>query len=247
MSTKVIGCSEEVAEVLRSRDRLPGDRVVAIRNGIDLRRFQAISGEGVRTEFRIASDRVLIAIVGRLSPAKAHQDLFLAFARIAPEIRRKFVCLVVGEGDLRSLLEAEVKRLDLDDNVIFTGLRRDVPRLLKTIDLFVMSSRWEGLPIALLEAMACGVAPLSTSVGGIPGVIEDGVNGALVESGDIAAMAEQLERLIASPELRTRLGARAKEDVLRCYDVQRTAEAYDALYFAALGGEAEAASIPRAM
>lgn len=235
LSTRVIGCTDEVAEVLKTRDHLPAMRVVAIRNGIDLRRFQSISGAGVREEFGIPPDRLLLAVIGRLHPQKAHLDLLQVFASLEPEIRKKFACLIVGDGDLRQMLEEETARLGLQDQVIFTGLRRDVPRLLCALDLFVMSSRWEGLPIALLEAMACGVAPLSTAVGGVPDVIEDGVNGILVAVGDASAMATNLTALIEDSALRLRLGRQAQADVLRRYDVLRTAEAYDALYREALG------------
>jgi glycosyltransferase involved in cell wall biosynthesis len=235
VSTRVIGCSDEVAEVLKTRDHLPADRIVAIRNGIDLRRFQSISGDGVRDEFGIPSGRLLLAVIGRLHPQKAHHELLQVFAGLEPETRAKFVCLIVGDGELRQSLEEESARLGLSGQVIFTGLRRDVPRLLSALDLFVMSSRWEGLPIALLEAMACGVTPLSTAVGGVPDVIENGVNGMLVEAGDGSAMAAKLRLLIDDDDLRLRLGRKAQEDVLRRYDVLRTAEAYDALYRDALG------------
>jgi glycosyltransferase involved in cell wall biosynthesis len=237
LSTRVIGCSDEVAQTLVQRDHLPPKRIAAIRNGIDLRRFESISGTGVREEFGVTADQVLIGIVGRLHPQKAHQDLFAALARLDGATLDKLVCLVIGDGDLRQTLEAEVRRLNLTGRVVFTGLRRDVPRLMNALDLFVMSSHWEGLPIAMLEAMACAVPPLSTAVGGVPDVIEDGVNGVLVKAGDVPALTVQIQRLVADADLRSRLGAKAKEDVLRRYDVVRTAEAYDALYCAALGLE----------
>lgn len=237
VSTRVIGCSDEVAAALTNRDGLPARRVVAIRNGIDLRRIQGISGAGVREEFGISPSRLLLAIIGRHHEPKGHIDFLNALARLDPAERARIACLFVGDGELRPSLESEVHRLGLSECVIFTGVRRDVPRLLGALDIFVLSSRWEGLPLSLLEAMAGGVACLATAVGGVPGVIDNGVNGILVGARDAEAMASALRKLVEDAGLRTRLGQCAREHVLRHYDIGNTARAYEALYRDALGME----------
>lgn len=234
-SYRVIACTGEVRQALVERDRLPAQRVTTIANGIDLQRFLSASGLGVREEFGIAPGTALLAVVGRLEPPKGHADLLDALEALRANRCNDFVCLFVGEGELRAQLQAEVERRALQECVLFTGLRRDVPRLLAACDLVLMPSRWEGLPIAMLEAMACGKPVVATAVGGVPDVIEDGANGVLVPPGDMAAFASQLRRLLEEPARRQALGARARIDVLRRFDVARTAAQYTALYREALG------------
>jgi glycosyltransferase involved in cell wall biosynthesis len=118
--------------------------------------------------------------------------------------------------------------------VRFLGQRSDVPRLLAALDIVAMPSRWEGLPMALLEAMAMSRAIVATRVAGIPEVIRDGENGLLVPPADPPALAAALDRLLGGGELRARLGRNALETLRRRYDVARTAREYEALYRAAL-------------
>jgi Glycosyltransferase len=148
-------------------------------------------------------------------------------------------CLVIGTGDLQDALKQQVKALGLEDCVIFTGMRTDVPRLVAAMDVFVMSSHWEGLPIALLEAMASSKAVLCTRVGGIPDVVIDGDNGLLVEPRDVPQFAKRLDDLLQDPALRARLGQRARETVIARFDVSRTAAAYNRLHQQALGLSSE--------
>jgi glycosyltransferase involved in cell wall biosynthesis len=233
-SDKIIACTEEVGTVLRQRDHLPARRIAVIANGVDLRRFQAISASGVRAEFKVAPDQLLLAVVGRLHPQKGHADLLPILANLRKRSNAHFKCLFVGDGDLRGKLQARVTELGLSDVVVFTGLRSDVPRLLAGIDILVMPSRWEGLPIALLEAMACSKPAVATAVGGVPDVIQDCINGRLVNAGDAAALQQALLDMLESEADRRRLGERARIDVLERHDVARTASGYDTLYRRAL-------------
>lgn len=244
VSSRVVGCTEEVGRVLVQRDRIPARKVAVVENGVDLRRFDAVSAEGVRQEFGIAPDAMLMGVVGRLHPQKGHEDLLQAFVRLRQLTDRKFQCLFIGEGDLRSQLEAEVARLGLGDVVRFTGLRQDVPRLLVALDVFVMPSRWEGLPMAMLEAMACGKPCVVTSVGGIPSVIDDGANGLMLPAEQPEAMAHALARMLTDEGLRRRLGATARDCALRRYDVGRALAAYEAMYSEALGCVPPAVAVP---
>lgn len=235
VSSRVIGCTEEVGRVLRERDGIPAQRVAVVENGIDLKRFDAVSPAGVREEFGVAPGRLLMGVIGRLHPQKGHEDLLQALATLRARAPQPFSCLFIGDGELREPLKARVRELGLDDVVVFTGLRRDVPRLLVALDLFVMPSRWEGLPMALLEAMACGKPAVVTAVGGIPSVIDDGRNGVLLPPEQPAAMTDALQRLLADAELRARLGSAARECALRLYDVGRVVDAYESMYLDALG------------
>lgn len=243
VSDRVVGCTEEVGRVLVSRDRIAPRKVAVVENGVDLRRFESVSAEGVRAEFDIAQDAVLMGVVGRLHPQKGHQDLLQSFVRLRALTQRRFQCLFIGDGDLRDALEQEVDRLGLRDVVRFTGLRSDVPRLLVALDLFVMPSRWEGLPMALLEAMACGKPVAATAVGGIPSVIDDGTNGLMLPPEQPEAMAQALARLMADDALCRALGKTARDCALQRYDVGRALQAYEAMYDEALGRTAPAAPV----
>lgn len=235
LSTRVIGCSEEVTQALATRDGIPAERLMAIPNGIDLRKFAQVSGEGVRAEFGLPADRPLLGVVGRLHPAKDHENLFRALAAMPQARAGEVSCLVVGTGELQDALHAMVRQMGLEPCVVFTGMRTDVPRLVAALDVFVMPSRWEGLPIALLEAMASAKPVICTRVGGIPDVVRDGDNGLLVDASDPAQLQQRIAQLLDSPDERTRLGLRARDTVIERFDVTRTAAAYNNLHRQALG------------
>ncbi|MFZ5892886.1 MAG: glycosyltransferase [Myxococcota bacterium] len=234
ISTRVVACSEEVGRVMRSQDHLPASRLTVIANGIDIDRFKGANGEGVRQEFSVPDGMPLIGVVGRLHPAKGHTDLLAAMAQLKKEgIAPK--CLIIGSGEIRAQLEEEMRALGLEDHVVFTGQRKDVPRILAALDVLAMPSRWEGLPIALLEAMSMSLPIVATRVSGIPDVIQDGENGLLVHPAQPTELAGALRRVLTDPALREKLGKNALKTLKQHYDVTRTGRAYEALYAQALG------------
>ncbi len=147
----------------------------------------------------------VVGTVGNFTAKKDHATLVRALARLGPEVR----LVLVGLGPLEEELRALVAREGLGGRVTFAGSRDDVAALLPAFDVFALSSRYEGLPIALLEAMAAGRACVATAVGGVPEVIEDGADGVLVAPGDPEALAGALAALLDDPARRARLGARA--------------------------------------
>ena len=233
ISTRVVACSEEVGRVMREQDHLPASRLGVISNGINVDRFAGARGDGVREEFNVPAGSLLIGVIGRLHEQKGHRHLIAAMGLLRDQ-GLAATCLIIGQGELRAELEEEVRRLQLGDRVLFTGQRKDVPRLLAALDVLAMPSLWEGLPMALLEAMAMSRAVVATRVSGIPDVIQDGDNGLLVPASDPAALAAALTRLIKDTELRARLGRSALATLRQRFDVKRTAQAYEALYSAAL-------------
>lgn len=234
VSTKVIAVSGIVAQVLRDHGRIPASRVVVIENGIDLLRFSGATGEGVRAEFGVPDGVLLAGLVGRLHPAKGHADLLCALAQLSAE-GIEMRSLLVGSGELHDEIAADVERRGLQSQVILTGQRADIPRLLAALDVLVMPSRWEGLPMTLLEAMALGKPIVATGVGGIPDVITDGQEGLLTPAGDIEALTNALRRMVTDAGLRQRCGERARETLFSRYDVRRTSQAYESLYARRLG------------
>ena len=165
----------------------------------------------------------LVVAVGRLAEPKDALTLVRALAAVRG---RPFSALLIGDGPDRPSVEAEVRRLGLQDAVALAGTRDDVPALLAQADVFALSSRSEGAPLSILEAMAAGLPVVSSRVGGVPELVVEGETGLLVPPGDPAAMAAALGRLLADAGLRRRLGAAGRERAQRCFDVRRQRRAH---------------------
>jgi glycosyltransferase involved in cell wall biosynthesis len=174
----------------------------------------------------------VIGTVGNMTAKKDHATLVTAFAQVHAD-RPAAKLLLVGIGPLEDELRAQAASLGLGDAVVFTGMRDDVFELLPGFDLFVLSSRFEGLPIALLEAMASGVAPVTTRVGGIPEVLTDGEDGLLVDPGDPGALAAALTKLLADDQAREAMAAAAKRRAAD-FDLSRAVRQIEGIYERAL-------------
>ncbi len=182
-----------------------------------------------RRELGIDEAVPVIGNVANLTPKKDHAGLLAAFdvvRRRVPEAE----LLLVGSGPLEADLKAEVRDRELDGSVRFLGSRDDVPALLPALDVFVLSSRYEGLPISLLEAMAAEVACVTTRVGGIPEAITDGVDGRLVGPGDPSALAAALVEVLSDAERRAELASMGRERVVAGFSIDRAVERTQELY-----------------
>jgi glycosyltransferase involved in cell wall biosynthesis len=166
--------------------------------------------------------------VGRLHAQKGHATLIEAVA--ACRDRDVHVDLAVaGEGPLRGELVALARRLGIEDRVQLLGRCEDVRKLLRATDVFAFPSLYEAVGIALLEAMACGVAIVASRVGGIPEIVADGVSGLLVPPGEVVPLAEALIRLAHDPGHRIVLGQAARDRAL-AFDIQGQVQALEELY-----------------
>ena len=183
------------------------DKYVTIRSGIELDRFRhpSRSPEAVRAELGIPLDAPVVGTVTRLSPQKAPLDFIEAAARVV-ERRPDVHFVIVGDGPLRADVEARLAGLGLTEQVHLTGLRRDVPELMHSFDLFALSSLWEGLPRVLPQAMAAGLPIVATAVDGNAEAVTDGVNGLLTPPGDPGAMADAILRLLEDQALSAQMG-----------------------------------------
>ena len=224
--TDVLLCQnrEDLDEVHRLGLR-PTHGVHHIGNGIDLRRFRP------RTRTPRNARPVLLS-VGRLEPVKNQGLLLDALAALPP--RHAPVLWLVGDGPSRARYRQQARRLGLADRVKFLGYRYDIPELVAAADVAVLTSTKEGIPRALMEAMAVGVPVVATDVKGSREVVIDGETGFLVPLGDPQALAERLSQLLDSPELRRDLGARGVEHARRHFDEERVVEHLAGLYRVAL-------------
>ncbi|MDH3998088.1 MAG: glycosyltransferase [Desulfuromonadales bacterium] len=209
---------------------LSSQRLTVISNGIDTskyapikqrRRLDALLPEGFQG--------ILFMTVGRLADAKDHPSLLQAM-QLLQKKGLDFHLLIVGDGALREKIEADLKLLGLQDCVSLTGGRSDIPELLSGCDIFVLSSKREGLPMVILEAMSCALPVASTAVGAIPEVIRDGVDGVLTPAQNPQALADALFRLATDESLRTSLQKQARSRICNHFEIGKVVEQYAALY-----------------
>lgn len=206
-SDRVVGVGESVRRALIENEGIPPGRVAVIHNGVETAHF---SGEGidpgeVRRELDLEPDALVLIQVARLDHLKDHLTAVRTLDRVAahrPDVR----LVLVGEGPERAAVEAEIDRRGLRANVRMLGTRRDLPRLLHAADLFLLTSISEGIPVTLIEAMAASLPIVSTDVGGVPEVVEDGATGLLAPSGDDAQLAGAVLRLADDPGHRRAMG-----------------------------------------
>ena len=199
----------------------------------------AVAAEpGLREQHGIPPAAVVVVNVANATPKKNQANLLQAFERLRRRRDGVHLVLIGQAAECWGELQHQAGQLGIGDRVHFHGPSDHVPGLLKACDVFCLSSDYEGLPISLLEAMAAGLAPVCTAVGGIPSVIQDGEDGLLVPRRDPGTLADALERVCADAELRRRLGEAARVTVHERYDVPRMIAQLEQAYEAALGREA---------
>lgn len=230
-STRLLTVTDKVRDDLLGRRIGRADQYTVVPLGLDLDRFQqaaARRGE-LRRELGVSAETPLIGIVARLVPIKAHEVFLAAAAEVARTVpAARFV--VAGDGERRAELEAEARRLGVADRVLFLGWRADLDRIYADLDVVVLTSKNEGSPVALIEAMAAARPVVSTRVGGVPDVITDGVTGLLVADGDASAVASAIVRVLQSPDLARSLAIAARDVVVDRYAASRLLDDLDRLY-----------------
>ena len=224
----IIGVSSQIESKYKAEGEV--SRVTCIRNGIDLE-GKLIQTDRWRTrkDLGIDSETCLIGTVGRLTPVKGIPYLLEA-ASVLLRQGAKVKILVVGEGSIRQDLMAQTRSLGITDRVVFLGHREDTDALLQALDIFVLPSLSEGVPMALLEAMAAARAVVASRVGGIPEIIEDGFEGHLVEPMDVKGLAERCRRLIESPDVARKMGEQGRKRVERDFSATTMADRVASVY-----------------
>ncbi len=189
----------------------PAERCSLIRSGIDLEAFRnkRVDRDAKKRELGLEAGCPAIGMVAPLKPQKAPLD-FVRLAALVHRARPDARFLFVGDGELRGAMEAEIKRLGLGPVLHLIGWRRDVAEIMRCLDVFVLTSLWEGLPRVYLEACASAVPVVGTRVDGASEVIREGVNGYLVEAGDVQAMADRALSLLAHPDAARRMGEQGR-------------------------------------
>ena len=227
----IIAVSEQVKQDLVSYGVAPPEKITVIPLGFDLQSF--LNCEKYRGEFRrelgLNDGARLIGIVGRIFPIKNHR-LFLDSAVQVASQEPACRFIIVGDGVLRPEMERHARELGIADKVIFTGWRRDLPRIYADLNVLVVSSDNEGTPVSAIEAMASARPVVGTRVGGLPDIITDGENGYLVPSRNPEALAEAILRLLRDPELACRMGRAGQTMAKERFKIQRLISDMEGLY-----------------
>ncbi len=231
LADSVFAISAEVREFYCRQTGFPAKRMAVIPNGIDLRRIDEADGRGVRKELGLQETDFVIGTVARLDATKDTITLARSFAalhQMQPASNLKL--LIVGDGNERTRLETFVTEQGLNRDVIFAGLRHDVPRLLQAMNAFALPSLSEGMPLTVLEAMAARLPVVASNVGTLPELVEEGSTGFLVTPKQETALAERLGRFIANPSLAVTFGRQARRKVECEYSLDRMLRRYADLY-----------------
>jgi glycosyltransferase involved in cell wall biosynthesis len=224
---------QQILDGLRARIGEPSGYIVC-RPGVDLKKFRGVGDapDKLRTELSLPPGSPVVGTVMSLTEQKSPLDFVAVAARVL-KIRPDVHFLVVGDGPLRATMHEALAQRGIVDQFHITGLRTDVPRLLKLMDIFLLTSRWEGIPRVVLEAMMAGVPVVSTSVGGVPEVVEHGQSGLLAPSGDTESLADNVLALINEPDTARRMAERAAQRITYEFDlacvVSRHAQIYEEL------------------
>jgi len=203
-----IAISEGVRAVLVNGG-VSAERVAVARSGVDVEALaRTPDASGLRAEFNVRAGEQIVGNIAALAPHKAQNDLLRAAAIVLAK-RSDVRLFIVGDGELRDALRGLARELHIDQRVVFTGFREDARTFLRLFDVFVMSSYLEGLGTSILDAQVLGVPVVATRTGGIPEVVEDGVNGLLVPPRSPDELAAALLRMLDDPALRARCAAEA--------------------------------------
>lgn len=220
--------SQSVADFSRTASRLPDQKMSVIPNGVDVELY-ANAPPADLSGFGISENHKTALFVGRLDPQK-NPSLVLEAMEYLKDRHPELHLLLVGDGPLRKHLESWVCEHHLTERIHFAGRREDVPELMKASDLFVLSSRWEGMPNVVLEAMAAGLPVVATRVEGTGELIQQNETGLLVSGPGSESISEAVHKLLSAPEEAREMGLRAQKHVLQDLTWDIVVEKYDALY-----------------
>jgi glycosyltransferase involved in cell wall biosynthesis len=230
-----IAASDAIRRMLVG-DGVPDDRTVTVHEGIDVEHVEAAPAVNVHEAFFLPHGAPVVGNVAALVPHKGQRYLIEAAHLVVQQVPdARFV--ILGEGELREHLEKQVHEHHLEKHVFLPGFRTDVLGCIKGFDLFVMSSVTEGLGTSLLDAMAAARPIVATMAGGIPEIVENGVNGLLVPPRDHRALADAIVRALKNPTLRQQMGEAGFARVKRRFTVERMVEQTADVYERVVAGQ----------
>lgn len=214
-----IAASDAIRHILE-KDGIPPRRVVVVHDGIDVAKIQRLPALDVHAEYWLPHGAPVLVNVAALVPHKGQKYLVDAMPHVLREVPDARL-IIFGEGELRTELEHQIKSHRIEKHVLLPGFRQDVLQLMKSADLFVMSSVTEGLGSTILDAMAMKLPVVATRAGGIPEAVVHGESGLLVAPADARALAKAIVQALTDPDLRQRIGAAGAARVSEQFGVGR--------------------------
>lgn len=229
-SNLIISVNQYEHKLAVEKGIIPETKIITIPNGVDLQKFDfLIDRTKKRRELGIPENMHVVGTVCRLAKQKDPQTFIKAAYYILRE-RKDTVFLLIGGGEMEVELKREIQKQSWKDFVIFTGWRDDVKEILKILDIFVLSSLWEGLSIALLEAMAAGLPIIATDIKGNRELIKDNVNGLLMSPKNAKDLARKIQYLLDHYGIAQRLGEKARQMVEQNYNVHKNFQQVESIY-----------------
>ncbi len=216
-TTRIVAVSEAVAHSL-ARHGISGSRVTVLLNAINIKRFTEIDRNVIRNKFGISENEFIFLFAGRLTHQKGVDILLSAFKDVT-----QGTLYIVGDGEDRDKLHDLSKQIGIDSRVKFLGIRHDMPELYKITDVFVLPSRWEGLVIVMMEAMASGLPIIASRIDGMNELVEEGRNGILISPENISELSEAMRTLLTDRSRRESMAYENLKDSKK-FDIQSHSE-----------------------
>ncbi len=227
---RIIAVAEVIRKQLIDENNIPGNKIITIHSSVDTEKFKGeFDGGEIRNEFGLLSDTVVLGMVGRLREHKDYPNMFVALKIIIAKFKNVKL-LIVGDGILESQLKSMVQKMELSSYVIFAGKRESIPQILSGIDIFVLSSSVEGSPAVIKEALIMEKPVISTNVGGIPEIIQNGITGVLVPPHNPEILAEAVLDMVNNRDDALTMAKKGKDVIINQFSetklAEQTAEVY---------------------
>lgn len=223
-STVIISNSYSAKEILIKKAKIKPEKIIVIPNGIKIP--EKISG---KKYFDFKKDDFVVGTVGNLRKVKDHET-FIKAAGIVSEKYPYVKFLIAGKGPLENYLVGLTKKLGISEKFVFTGFVKEIEKVYTSIDIFVLTSLWEGCPLSVLEAMSFGIPVVSFSVGDVPFIIDNEKNGIIIQDRNYKKVAEKIIFLIENEEERKKIGSRGREKVKEEFSLDKMIEQYSKVY-----------------
>jgi glycosyltransferase involved in cell wall biosynthesis len=227
----IIALSGQHKEYLIKYNRFPKEKILVIPNGINIPLYSSenLDPNGLRQELGISNGQKIVGMVGRLHPLKRH-DIFIKAASLVRKSCPNVKFLIIGEGEERKNIEKLITQLELTGDVKLLGYRNDIPVLNKILDVSVLCSDTEALPMSLIEAMASSVPVVATKVGSVSDLIINGENGYLVSPNSCDDLADSIVKILTNKELAKQMGQRGLQIAQEKYSIQDMVKEYEKVF-----------------
>ncbi len=225
-TTIIISNSFSGKKVLIEKGKINPEKIIVIPNGVKSNQKR---NPYLKKEMGFDMEETVIGTVGNLREVKDHRT----FIKVASEISRKFQnirFLIAGKGPLERELKEFAELLGIRKKIVFIGFIKEIEKIYSAIDIFILTSFWEGCPLSVLEAMSFGIPVVSFSVGDVPYIIQNGRDGFVVKDRDFTELIEKIELLVKNKTLRNKIGKNAKEKIIREFTVEKMVKRYMNVY-----------------